>query len=161
MEDTARTTETPVFNISDYDRPVTRDDLGGILTENWPLYRKKVPTSAIRVGGPFKVATSEGVLSCADGWLCIDARGYPYPVADEEFQLIYERNDVQPAPTMRQRELTQEEKTRDELRTAALAQLRTITEDTDAEANERLTAASLILQHTQVSPMAGLFMGVR
>lgn len=59
----------------------------------WPSFRKKVTTRALRVVGPFTVQTSEGPLRCQDGWLCVDARGYPYPVADDEFQLIYE-----PAP---------------------------------------------------------------
>jgi len=31
----------------------------------------------------------EGPLRCADGYLCTDARGYPYPVAADEFALIY------------------------------------------------------------------------
>jgi len=56
----------------------------------WGAYRKKVVTQAIRVDGPFTVETSEGTLSCSDGWLCLDARGYPYPVAADEFVLIYE-----------------------------------------------------------------------
>lgn len=57
--------------------------------DNATLYRKKVPTLAIKVDGPFIVHTSEGVLKCADGYLCKDARGYPYPVATDEFNLIY------------------------------------------------------------------------
>lgn len=56
----------------------------------WPKYRKKVLTSALRVEGPFTVQTSEGPLTCADGFLAVDARGYPYPIAVEEFELIYE-----------------------------------------------------------------------
>jgi hypothetical protein len=55
-----------------------------------PEYRKKVTTRAIRMDGAFTVETSEGPLRCADGWLCFDARGYPYPVAADEFELIYE-----------------------------------------------------------------------
>lgn len=31
-----------------------------------------------------------GPLHCADGWLAIDARGYPYPIAADEQALIYE-----------------------------------------------------------------------
>ncbi len=56
---------------------------------NWNTYQKKVKTIATRIVGPFIVETSEGTLSCADGYLCIDARGYPYPVAKDEFDLIY------------------------------------------------------------------------
>ena len=56
----------------------------------WRLYQKKVQTKALRIDGPFTVETSEGTLNCKDGFLCIDARGYPYPVAKDEFELIYE-----------------------------------------------------------------------
>lgn len=59
----------------------------------WEVFRKKVPTRAIRMDGPFVVETSEGPLRCADGWVAVDARGYPYPIAAEEFELIYERVD--------------------------------------------------------------------
>lgn len=55
-----------------------------------PQFRKVSLTRAIRMAGPFTVETSEGPLRCEDGWLCFDARGYPYPVAAEEFALIYE-----------------------------------------------------------------------
>lgn len=56
----------------------------------WKLYQKKVKTKAVRIEGSFIVETSEGPLKCQDGFLCIDARGYPYPVATEEFELIYQ-----------------------------------------------------------------------
>lgn len=56
----------------------------------WPKYRKRVLTSAIRIYEPFTVETSEGPLHCADGYLAVDARGYPYPIAADEFALIYE-----------------------------------------------------------------------
>lgn len=56
----------------------------------WPLYRKVALTHAVRIEGPFIVATSEGPLQCADGYLAVDARGYPYPIAAHEFALIYE-----------------------------------------------------------------------
>lgn len=55
-----------------------------------PKFRKKSLTRAYRMSGPFTVDTSEGRLTCQDGYVCIDARGYPYPVAKEEFDLIYE-----------------------------------------------------------------------
>jgi len=67
----------------------------GLKPSTWPRYQKKVPTSALRVIEPFEVETSEGLLTCKDGYLCMDARGYPYPVAKGEFDLIYksERED--------------------------------------------------------------------
>jgi hypothetical protein len=55
----------------------------------WRTYRKKVTTQAARVKGPFTVNTSEGPLTCQDGYLAVDARGYPYPIAADEFALIY------------------------------------------------------------------------
>lgn len=61
--------------------------------EEWPKYAKKAITSAIRINGEFLVETSEGTLRCADGYLAMDARGYPYPIATEEFELIYESVD--------------------------------------------------------------------
>ena len=55
----------------------------------WRIFRKKATTKAIRIDGPFEVETTEGTLSCQDGWLAIDSRGFPYPIADDEFQQIY------------------------------------------------------------------------
>jgi hypothetical protein len=57
--------------------------------EGWAEYRKKVNTRMVRIDGPFRVATSEGPLYCQDGYLAIDARGYPYPIAADEQALIY------------------------------------------------------------------------
>jgi hypothetical protein len=39
-------------------------------------YQKIVPTTMARVDGPFVVETSEGPLSCDDGYIAFDARGY-------------------------------------------------------------------------------------
>lgn len=61
--------------------------------ERWPRYRKKVLTRAIRIHGPFRVVTSESEnepFFCADGYLALDARGYPYAIARGEFELIYD-----------------------------------------------------------------------
>jgi hypothetical protein len=55
----------------------------------WPKFRKIAVTSAMKVTGPFTVETSEGPLTCADGYLAVDARSYPYPIATDEFELIY------------------------------------------------------------------------
>lgn len=56
---------------------------------DWKLYRKTALTHATRVDGPFVVMTSEVPIRCEDGYLAIDARGYPYPIAKNEFELIY------------------------------------------------------------------------
>lgn len=69
-----------------FSKDLMPDDLD--FAGSW--FRKKVSTWAFRVDGPFVVETAEGPLRCEDGWLAVDARGYPYPVADEEFRLIYE-----------------------------------------------------------------------
>lgn len=53
-------------------------------------FKKKVTTRAVRMTEPFQVDTSEGPLHCPDGWLAMDKRGYPYPIHDDEFKLIYE-----------------------------------------------------------------------
>ena len=57
------------------------------------LYRKRHLTQATRIDGPFRVETPEGPLDCEDGWLALDSRGLPYPIAAIEFAAIYE-----PAP---------------------------------------------------------------
>lgn len=56
----------------------------------WPLYRKTALTRALRIEGPFTVQTSEGPLHCKNGYLAVDARGYPYPIAKDEFVKIYQ-----------------------------------------------------------------------
>jgi hypothetical protein len=59
----------------------------------WRQYRKRLLTKAARIEGPFRVITSESEnepFLCEDGYLAIDARGYPYAIAREEFELIYE-----------------------------------------------------------------------
>ncbi len=61
--------------------------------KNFSFYQKKVKTLAMKIDGPFTVETSEGPLTCQDGYLCMDARNYPYPVATDEFALIYERTE--------------------------------------------------------------------
>lgn len=59
----------------------------------WASFRKTALTRAIHIDGPFRVETSESEnepFYCESGWLAIDARGYPYAIADEEFAQIYE-----------------------------------------------------------------------
>jgi len=76
--------------------PVVFDKSNIGAADDWPRYRKRVLTRARRITGPFRVITSETEnepFYCADGYLAIDARGYPYAIAREEFELIYE-----PAP---------------------------------------------------------------
>jgi hypothetical protein len=75
---------------------ITRDSVARMLdtpmgNTSWPLYRKKVMTRALRMDGPFTVETREGTLTCPDGYLAIDSSGWPYPIAADEFEAIYER----------------------------------------------------------------------
>lgn len=68
----------------------TRADLPGLGSPNWRSFRKLTETKAVRIEGPFSVATREGVITCEDGWLAVDSGGWPYPIADDEFRRIYE-----------------------------------------------------------------------
>jgi hypothetical protein len=67
-----------------------RFSTGELPEGDWLEFRKTALTRMTRVDGPFVVETSEGPLSCDDGWLAVDARGYPYPIAADEQALIYE-----------------------------------------------------------------------
>lgn len=58
----------------------------------WKMYVKTVPTRMMRMPGPFRVMTSESEnepFYCEDGYLAIDARGYPYAIAANEQEKIY------------------------------------------------------------------------
>lgn len=64
--------------------------------DTWPKHRKQSLTRATRIDGPFRVMTTESEnepFYCEDGYLALDARGYPYAIARDEFELIYERVD--------------------------------------------------------------------
>lgn len=64
------------------------EEVAGSLTA-FDEYVKHAITKATRVYVPFVVETSEGELRCEDGYLAVDARGYPYPIAKDEFERIY------------------------------------------------------------------------
>lgn len=66
---------------------VSRDNPG---TFSFKEYRKKVTTNAVRIDGEFEVETREGTLKCPDGYLAIDSQGWPYPIAKDEFERIYD-----------------------------------------------------------------------
>lgn len=72
----------------------TRDNLRpAFVAADWKTYRKTSLTMAVRIIGPFEVKTREGVLKCPDGYLAVDAHGWPYPIAFDEFERIYEEVD--------------------------------------------------------------------
>lgn len=52
-------------------------------------YQKRSLTPAVRIDGPFAVDTPHGTVTCQDGWLAVDAMGWPYPIAADEFEAIY------------------------------------------------------------------------
>ena len=66
---------------------ITEEDLKNI--KDWKIYKKKVNTKAIRMNESFIVKTSEGLFECKDGYLAMDARGYPYAIDKKEFEMIY------------------------------------------------------------------------
>lgn len=78
MSDEVHNIETPMYS---------RDNLPNFSGAK--KYRKKVLTRAIRIVGEFKVDTGQGIATCKDGYLALDARGYPFPIAKEEFEKIY------------------------------------------------------------------------
>jgi hypothetical protein len=66
----------------------SRNDLPPDSLMRW--FRKRTLTRAVRIAGAFEVETREGTLRCPDGWLALDAHGWPYPIAADEFERIYE-----------------------------------------------------------------------
>lgn len=71
----------------------------------WAMYQKRVPTKATKIDGQFAVVTSHGgdPVFCDDGWLAIDAEGYPYPIGAGEFRESYQpsaKNDPIPYPAL-------------------------------------------------------------
>lgn len=78
-------------------RPVFNTDNVSDVFAGAQEYQKQVPTKAVKIDGAFDVETSEGRLSCEGGYLALDARGYPYPIATDEFELIYKPVSAQDA----------------------------------------------------------------
>lgn len=78
---------------------IKRDNLRpAFIAADWHEYRKIATTRAVRMDGPFTVKTREGKVTCPDGYLAIDAHGWPYPIAKDEFDAIYEPLDPNPKP---------------------------------------------------------------
>lgn len=79
-------------------------NLPELAPDTWPEYFKQVPTRMVRVAGPFTVLVhgdEGGEIKCQDGFLAVDARGYPYPISADEHALIYgtqKRLDVASLP---------------------------------------------------------------
>lgn len=65
---------------------------------NFQNYMKRGITPATRIVGEFEVETREGKLKCQDGYLAIDAEGYPYPIDKEIFLKTYVQLQMQTMP---------------------------------------------------------------
>jgi hypothetical protein len=57
--------------------------------DGWANYRKVASTPMVRIDGSFLVVTREGQIFCDDGWLALDAHGWPYPIAADEHAAVY------------------------------------------------------------------------
>lgn len=66
----------------------TKDNLP---TEGWTEYKKKGNTPMMPIDGEFEVETQEGTLVCRDGFLAIDAAGWPYPIDRAIQEKSYEK----------------------------------------------------------------------
>lgn len=69
----------------------TKENLGDHEDLEFLQFRKLGFTEAARVSGTFEVETTEGKMRCRNGWIAIDAKGNPYPIADEVLRASYER----------------------------------------------------------------------
>lgn len=103
------------------DEPVTRETLASLDVGDWPVFKKTARTRAVRVEGPFSVVTvhQDEPIVCADGWLAVDAQGFPYPLADAEFRAIYEEvhmasDEGVPRPTIGRIVVFRSEKTNED-----------------------------------------------
>ncbi len=61
-----------------------------IDASTFSAWKKRHVTLAKRIEGPFEVVTREGAVTCPDGYLAIDSAGWPYPIAADEFERIYD-----------------------------------------------------------------------
>ena len=53
-------------------------------------HQQRTVTLAMPITGPFECMTQEGLVRCQDGYLAIDASGYPYPIATATFEATYD-----------------------------------------------------------------------
>lgn len=62
------------------------------IADGWQEYVKVTPTRMVRMSGAFACVTQEGRVECEDGFLAVDAEGFPYPVAksihDKTYKLV-------------------------------------------------------------------------
>lgn len=70
---------------------ITKENVMSLGSDNWKDYRKKVLTRAFRADFQAMVATQEGDIIAKPGdFIAVDQSGYPYPINQKEFDLLYE-----------------------------------------------------------------------
>lgn len=63
----------------------------------WHEYVKTTTTKMLRMTGPFACETKEGRVECKDGYLALDAEGFPYPIAKSIHDKTYQRIPTKPS----------------------------------------------------------------
>lgn len=64
--------------------------------DGWKRYRQRGTRWMFPASGPLTVITREGSYSLGEEWsgfIAVDARGYPYPIAGDEHEITYEAVD--------------------------------------------------------------------
>lgn len=70
---------------------VTRQAMARWGDDAFAKFRQRPLTSAVRVVGAFSCVTADGeTVTCEDGYLAIDAEGYPFPIPRAVFERDYE-----------------------------------------------------------------------
>jgi hypothetical protein len=72
---------------------ITKENLPIVqIADGWQEYVKVTPTQMLRMKGPFTCVTKEGPVTCDDGFLAVDAEGFPYPVVKTIHDATYKLN---------------------------------------------------------------------
>lgn len=62
------------------------------LPDEWFYAEKKVKVRMQKIEEPFHVETPHGTVTANPGdYLAVDEAGYPYPIAQEIFEMSYEK----------------------------------------------------------------------
>jgi len=83
----------------------TKDDMPG---SGWRAWRKVATTYMLKINEPFSVDTSEGEMSCDDGWLALDSQGNPYPIDSKVQSISYELAEEQTTPQKQLEEIVKD-----------------------------------------------------
>jgi len=71
--------------------PDTSGPLVVVDVNHWAPYLNTNATFARRMEGPFVTYDGVDYLRCEDGYLCMDERGFPYPVGATRFEESYKQ----------------------------------------------------------------------